>query len=83
MLCYNRIVLTEETELLKAIIVKHARFVTILIAFFRFKFQNFVFIGCHDFTILCPSGKNVAIITVKSVDYHCVIMTSNLKQLFC
>ena len=41
--------------------------------FCGFIFQNFVYNGFHDFTILCPSLRDVAIITVKDVDYSCVI----------
>ena len=41
--------------------------------FLRFKFPNFVFNGCRDLTILCPSLRDIAVITVKGVAYGCVI----------
>ena len=43
--------------------------------FFRheFKFQDYVCNGCHDLTILSVNINNIAIITVKNVDYHCII----------
>ena len=37
------------------------------------KFQDSVCIGCHDLTILCLNVSDNAIITVKNVDYHCII----------
>ena len=38
-----------------------------------FKFQNSFCNGCHRLTMLCLSLSDVAIITVKGVDYHCII----------
>ena len=38
-----------------------------------FKFQDSVCNGCHDSTILCLNISNTAIITVKDVDYCCII----------
>ena len=38
-----------------------------------FKFQDSVCNGCHDLTMLCFNISNIAIITVKNVDYHCII----------
>ena len=34
-----------------------------------FKFHNSVCNGCHDLTMLCLNISNIAIITVKGVDY--------------
>ena len=36
------------------------------------KFQNFVFNGCHDLTMLCLHLNDIGIITVKKVDYCCI-----------
>ena len=38
-----------------------------------FKFQDFVCNGCHVLTILCLNISDTAIITVKNVDYRCII----------
>ena len=49
-----------------------------------FKFENFVFSGFHDLKILCLNISNTAVITVKNVDYRCIIMMlANLKQFIC
>ena len=39
----------------------------------RFKFQDSVCNGCHDLTMLSVDISDIAIITIKSVDYHCII----------
>ena len=38
-----------------------------------FKFQDFVCNGCHDLTILSVNIRDIAIITVKNVNYRCII----------
>ena len=38
-----------------------------------FKYQNSVCNGCHDLKMLCLNLSNIAIITLKSVDYCCII----------
>ena len=38
-----------------------------------FKFKDSAFDGCHDLTILSLNISNVTIITVKYVDYRCII----------
>ena len=35
-----------------------------------FKFEDYVWNGCHDLTILCLNISDIAIITIKGVDYH-------------
>ena len=39
----------------------------------RFKFQDHVCNDCHDLTMLCLNISDIAIITVKNVDYRCVM----------
>ena len=47
-----------------------------------FKFQDSVCNGCQDLTMLCPNISDITIITVKNVDYCCIIhKLANLKQL--
>ena len=38
-----------------------------------FKFQHYVCNGSQDFTMLCLNISDIAIITVKAVDYRCII----------
>ena len=38
-----------------------------------FKFQDSICNGCHDLTMLSLNIRNTAVITVKNVDYHCII----------
>ena len=38
-----------------------------------FKFDDSVCNGCHDLIILCLNISDIAIITVKNVDYRCII----------
>ena len=45
-----------------------------------FKFQNYVCNGCHDLTILCLNISDNAIITVKNIDYHCIIHYINKSE---
>ena len=47
----------------------------LLLLFFNhgFKFQVSVYNGCKDLTILSLNISDIAIITVKYVDYRCII----------
>ena len=38
-----------------------------------FKFQDSVCNGCHDLSILCLNIIDITIITVKNVNYRCII----------
>ena len=38
-----------------------------------FEFQDYVCNGCHDLKILCLNISDITIITVKNVDYRCII----------
>ena len=38
-----------------------------------FEFQYSVYNGCHDFSILSLNIHDIAFITVKNVDYYCII----------
>ena len=38
-----------------------------------FEFQDYVCNGCHDLTMLSVNISDIAIITVKNVDYRCII----------
>ena len=39
-----------------------------------FKFQDSVSNGCHDLTTLSVNISNISIITIKNVDYRCIIL---------
>ena len=41
--------------------------------FHRFEFQDSVCNDCHDLTTLCLNISDIAIITVKGVNCHCII----------
>ena len=43
-----------------------------------FKFQDSVCNGCHDLTMLSVITSDIAIVTVKSVDYLCIIHNTKL-----
>ena len=45
-----------------------------------FKFQDSVCNGCHDLTILCLNTSNIAIITIKNIDYPCSIPNINESE---
>ena len=45
-----------------------------------FKFQDHVCNDCHDLTMLCRNISNIAIITVKNIDYHCIISFYNINK---
>ena len=38
-----------------------------------FEFQDSVSNGCHELTMLCLNVGDIVIITVKGVDYRCII----------
>ena len=46
-----------------------------------FKFQDSVCNGCHDLTILCLDISDIAIISVESVNYHCIIHNSKSEAI--
>ena len=49
-----------------------------------FKFQDSVYNACHELTMFCLIISDITIITVKNVDYCCIIHNktlANLKQL--
>ena len=39
-----------------------------------FKFQDSLFNSCHDLKILCLNISDIAIVTIKTVDYCCIIL---------
>ena len=45
-----------------------------------FKFQDYVCNGCHDLTMLSVKISNIAIITVKNIDYRCIIFNISKSE---
>ena len=39
---------------------------------YGFKFQDYLYNGCHDLTMLSVNISNIAINTVKNIDYRCI-----------
>ena len=73
MLYYDRIDLSEGIDLTKSNRSKECMIWHYWFFNYGFKFQDSVCNGCHDLTILCLNISNVAIVTVKIVDYPCII----------
>ena len=40
---------------------------------YGFKFQDYVCSGCHILTMLSVNTSDIAVITVKNLDYRCII----------
>ena len=55
----------------KVLTVKYLSFYHFWVFDHGFKFQNFPCNGCHDIMILCLNLSDLAITTVKNVDYYC------------
>ena len=73
MLYYKRIDISEGTDLAKsnrskACIICHYWFFN-----HGFKFQYSVCNSCRDLSMLCHNASDIIIITVKNVDYRCII----------
>ena len=73
MLYYNRLDLSEVTDVAKSINSKRCLICHYLFFNHGFKFQDSVCNSWHDLTILCLNITNFVIVTVKGVDYHCII----------
>ena len=63
----------EQLILLKVIKVENAWFVTFFKKNYGFEFQDYVCNSCYNLTILSVNVSDIAIITVKNVDYCCII----------
>ena len=86
MLYYNRIEISKGTDPAKSNNSKER--IICHYCFFNngFEFQDPFYNGCLDLLMLCVNISDIAIITVKRVDYRCIIYIIhivNLKQLIC
>ena len=50
----------------------------LLVFNYGFKFQDYVFNGCHDLTMLSVNKSDITIITVKNFAYCCI--THNISK---
>ena len=73
MLYYNRIDISEGIDLTKSNKSKECMICHYFIFNHGFKFQDSVRNGCHDLTMLRLNISDITIITVKNVDYRCII----------
>ena len=73
MLYYDRIDLSEGTDPAKSNRSKQCMICHYSHFNHGFKFQDSVCNGCHDLTILYLNISDIAVITVKNVDYCCII----------
>ena len=73
MLYYYRIYISERTDPTKS--NKSRKCMTCHYSFFNheFKLQNYVCNGSHDLTMLSVNISDIVIITVKNVDFRCII----------
>ena len=49
---------------------------------YGFKFQDYVCNGCDDLSILSLNINDIAISTVKNVDYGCIIHNSKFEAIY-
>ena len=71
MLYYNRSDIGKGIDIAKSNNSKEC----MIISFFnhRFKFQDSVYNGCHDLKMLSVNISDIDIITIKNVNYGCII----------
>ena len=72
MLYYDRIDISERIDLAKSNNGKERKICHYWFFNDGFKFQNSVCSGCHDLTMLSVNISDIAIITVKNIDYCCI-----------
>ena len=73
MLYYDRINISEGIDLAKHNSSKKCMICRYWFFNHGFKFQDYVCNGCHDLTVLSVNINDIAIITIKNVDYRCFI----------
>ena len=73
MLYYDRIDISEGIDPIKSNKSKECMICHYFFFKHGFKFQDSVCNGCHDLTVLSVNISNIATITVKNIDYHCIV----------
>ena len=59
--------------LVKVTTAKNVWFFSLLVFNYEFKFLHSICNSCHDLTMLSANLSDIAVITVKGVDYRCII----------
>ena len=67
MLYFGRIGISKGVDVATECVICHYWFFNL-----GLEFQSHLCNGCHDLTLLCLNLSDVAIITVKGVDYCCI-----------
>ena len=80
MLYYDRVDISEGTDPTKINKNKDCMICHYWFLNHGFKFQDHVFNGCYDLTMFCLNISDIAIITVKSIDYHCIMYNLNKSE---
>ena len=73
MLYYDRIDISEGIDLAKNNNIKEWMICNYWFFNYGFEFQDSVCNGCHDLIMLCLTISDITIITIKNVDYRCII----------
>ena len=73
MLYYERIDISKGIDPVKSNNSKECMICHYWVFNYWFKFQHSICNGCHDLTMLTVNISDIAIITIKYVDYCCVI----------
>ena len=73
MLYYERINISEGIDLVKSNRSKECMICHYFFFNHGFKFKDYVCNGCHDLTMISVNISDIAIITVKNVNYCCII----------
>ena len=73
MLYYDRIYISEGIDLAKSNNCKECMICHYFFFNHGFEFQYSVCNVCHALSMFCLNISDIAIITVKNVDYHCII----------
>ena len=73
MLNYNRIYIRKGIDSTKGSSSKECMICHYWFFLHGFNFQESTCNGCHDMTMLSINLSNIVIITVKNVDYRCII----------
>ena len=77
MLCYNRVDVSEGIDPAKSNRSKESMICYYCFFNHGFKFQDYLYNICHDLAMLSVNISVIIIITIKSVDYRCIIHNIN------
>ena len=81
MLYYDRFDISKGIDLAKSNNSKECIICYYWVFYHGFEFQDHVCNGCHDLSMLCLNISEMTIITVKNVDYCCIIHISKSEAI--